>query len=134
MLFQRSLKELLQKDDRMRIELKGLELLISNIDNERLKKVIMRRLPRHKFNFFGGSNHTEKGTHRKHTDYHDKHLDKGHTDHTDKLTHKYNSHSERHYDANWPDHDNDYNEHTELHKDRGHNDHEDTYRHTDYWD
>jgi hypothetical protein len=112
-------------------KLMDLEIIVDNIENSKLRKIIMERLPNYKFNFF--SNHTERGTRKVHTDYSERHIDRGHTDHKDRHDDRYKD-GYNHKDYMWRDGHQDTSEgtHTDEHRDSGHKDHSDGYNHNDH--
>lgn len=113
----------------VKIKLLGLEFLVKDIENQRLKKIIVNRLPRDKFNFYG--DHTDVGKKPEHTDYADTHIDTGHTDHVDRHRDSYTD-GFPHKDYFTSIH-NDFSPciHKDEHKDVGTDNHRDGYRHTD---
>lgn len=114
-----------------KINLLGLDVLVKNIENERLKKIVVSRLPKNRFNFYG--DHTDVGEKPTHTDYADVHVDTGHTDHVDRHKDSYND-GFPHKDYFTSIH-NDFSPgiHKDVHKDVGTNNHRDGYRHTDVY-
>ena len=106
-----------------KVDLMGLEVLVENINNNKLRDIIKSRLPQEKFNFYG--DHTDRGK----KNIYREHGDHGHNDHIDRHKDRgYNNHSD--CDSGWGSHSDGISagDHSDKHKDYGKKNHTDFIR------